>query len=1009
MLDEKIPSQKVLLMKDVFLNILKYLGLLTAAEYFLSDIRSKSINKLFIDKLYQPHFGNWNHFIRETLAFLESKGHVFIVSEIMSFYKKAELDSKACKYKLNTEYIDGVGDKQIIARNFTAIGGLINFRNRFIGHGTVLNQEKCEVVYNTYYPILKDLLTAMDFVPKYPLFKICHEKKIKLMGIHLNDICPNPNPVGNSVSLWIETPEGKQLSLIPFFISPELYLTDVQGDDQLFIYEQYTSKRIVYFSPKQETGETSGEPVSILNKMLKEKERMEPVELKELTEEMLEIALSEESLTTLEELLLEQKIISGIYQSREDNEQSIRSFINSPKPLYFLAAEAGSGKTNLLAEMYRQLSDHNKKALLLKAIRLTDLTLEKAFIKALNLKEDADFSSSEIFYGRQDDPLIILLDGCNEHKEPENLFASCIDLINKMPAESIKIIVSWRINSPKDYPVINREMSHLLFDAGGEGRLNVVENPLIAHAAILKPLNKKELSGAWKQYQTDQQKRFSTRFSFEDLELKDREFSKHLGNPLLLRLFMELNKGKVLPQKGKALRIWPEWYKNLENQIPGSARFMMDLIREIYEKEENVLDVDSLFDHPQLRSAIRQLNIDSPYRRLLAKGVLSQYFREGFLSLTFTVEGMYHYLLSRFLKTEIQYQSGQKLLEIIKNKRELKGIEEAVGHCLLDEVIEGNLDHLSQFIQVGTDYLQVSSVPLAAAIQFTDHNQLLDKLLLKNNKNVIEAVFLADYILERNLFNEIRYDLFKVFLSRIHIGDYPDESIAQFFHRYNLICHEYGKYEESLQYAIRFHELRKRISDKKDLELAAACNRLAVAYRKLMRNTSAANIDDYGNKALEYELEALNIREKLLEPGHLDIARSYDNLEKIHEYRGEWKEAISYGKKLIEFYRTYFDPLYPLLAGAYNNTAIVLREDMQKDQSIAFSEKALEIAGKSYGEIHLEMAYANWTLSNTYVKFGDREKALSCMNTTVSILEKLLSPDHPNMILACDTRNKLRS
>jgi tetratricopeptide (TPR) repeat protein len=176
-----------------------------------------------------------------------------------------------------------------------------------------------------------------------------------------------------------------------------------------------------------------------------------------------------------------------------------------------------------------------------------------------------------------------------------------------------------------------------------------------------------------------------------------------------------------------------------------------------------------------------------------------------------------------------------------------------------------------------------------------------------------------------------------------------------------------------------------------------------------MRNTSAANIDDYGNKALEYELEALNIREKLLEPGHLDIARSYDNLEKIHEYRGEWKEAISYGKKLIEFYRTYFDPLYPLLAGAYNNTAIVLREDMQKDQSIAFSEKALEIAGKSYGEIHLEMAYANWTLSNTYVKFGDREKALSCMNTTVSILEKLLSPDHPNMILACDTRNKLRS
>lgn len=1008
MLDEKIPSQRILLMKDVLLNILKYLGLLTAAEYFLSDIKSKTINKLFIDKLYQPHYGNWNHFIRETLALLEKEGHRFLVGEIISFYKKVELGGKAGKYKLNTEFTDGFGDKQTIVKRFTAIGGLIYFRNHFVGHGITLTQEKSEAVYNTYYPLLKDLLSAMDFLPKYPLYKICKEKKRKLMGIRLTDVCVDTNTVESSTSLWIETSDGKQLSLIPFFISPELYLTGVQEDIQLFIYEQYTSKRIVYFSPKQVTEETSGEPVSILNKMLKDKERLAPVELNELTEEMLETALSEESMTTLEELILEQKIIAGIYQTREDNEQSIRSFINSPKPLYFLAAEAGSGKTNLLAEMYRQLADLDKKVLLLKAIRLSELTLENALKNVLNLKAHADLSSSELFKRNGDDPLIILLDGCNEHKEPENLFTSCINLIDKMPPDSLKIIVSWRINSHKDYPVINREMSHLLFDAGGEERVTTIENPLVANAAILKPLNKKEVSGAWKQYQKDQQKRFTTRFTFEDLELKDREFSKRLSNPLLLRLFMELNRGKVLPQKGKALRIWPEWYKNLERQIPDLNIFMIDLIREIYENEETILDVDSLFDHPQLRSTIRQLNIDSPYRRLLAKGVLSQYFREGFLSLTFTVEGTYHYLLSRFLKTEIQYQSGQELLEIINNKEGLKGIKEAVGYCLLDEILEGTFDHLSEFIQLGTDNLQVVSVPLAAAIQYADLDQLLDKLLIKNQTNVIEAVFLADYILERNLFNEIRYNVFRVLLSKINSSDLPDELIAQFYHRFNLICHEYGKYEESLQFAIKFFEVRKLISDKKDLEIATAYNRMAVAYRKLMRNTDAANVEGFGNKALEFELKALTIREKMLDPGNLDIARSFDNLEKIHEYRGEWKEAIHYGKKLIELYSIYFDPKYPLLAGAYNNTAIVLREDMQKEQSIAFSEKALEIAGKSYGEIHLEMAYANWTLSNTYVKFKEREKALTCMNKTVSILEKLLSPDHPNMLLAYDTRDELR-
>ena len=91
-----------------------------------------------------------------------------------------------------------------------------------------------------------------------------------------------------------------------------------------------------------------------------------------------------------------------------------------------------------------------------------------------------------------------------------------------------------------------------------------------------------------------------------------------------------------------------------------------------------------------------------------------------------------------------------------------------------------------------------------------------------------------------------------------------------------------------------------------------------------------------------------------------------------------------------------------------NNTAIVLREDNQREESIEFSGKAIEICKKSFGEIHLEMAYDNWTLSNTYAKFEDKGEALNCINKTISILEKLLPPDHPNILLAYVTRNKLR-
>jgi hypothetical protein len=1009
MMEEEHASQKISIMKDVLLNVLKHLGLLTATEYFLSDKKSKLINKLFTDKLYQPHFGNWNHFIRETLGFLEKHEHSFFIQEMPSFYKKVESGKKVPEYKLENRFTNEAGDEEILVKKFTAIGGLIYFRNRILAHGMTLNREKSQIVFDQYYPLLKDLLSEMTFIQKYPLYKINQEERIKLMGVQFQKEKWDKHKEPNNYSLWIENPQGNQLPLIPFYINPDRYLSNINKQVQLFVYEQYTGKRIVYYSPKQESGETSGEPVNVLNGMLKDKSRLEAIKIENYTEEMLQSTLFNESSVTIEELIREQKVIPAVYQSRQDNETDIHSFINNPKSLYFIAAEAGSGKTNLLAEMHRQLVSQKKTVLFLRAIRQAAKQLEVTLKKVLNLSEESELSSAQVFATRSHhNSIIIMIDGLNEHKEPEVFLESCINLLRKMPKGSIKIIISWRVNSPGDYPVIHQEMSGFLYDAGGENSINHQENQLITHAAILKPLNKSEISLAWKKYRKDSQKRFSTRFTFEELELKDREFSQNLSNPLLLRMFMELNKGKVLPQKSKTLRIWPEWYKNLGNQIPDVKSVLSAIIREIYQKEENILDVDSLFDHTDLKSIVRPLNIDSPYRRLLAKGILSQYFRQGFLSLTFTVEGIFHYLLSQFLLNEVKYQSGQDLIEIINNKHRLKGIKEAVGYCLLEDVLKGEIKQLAEFIHADAKYLEVVSVPLSVAIQHLPHQDILNHLLGKKDSHSLDAIFLADYILERNLLNNIRYNFFKTLLKTIHFSDFSKEIIEKLYLRYHLICHETGKYEESLQYAIQLYEQRKLISEKEDSAMAVAYNRMAVAYRKLMRNTDSTNIKEYGDKALQYEKKALQIREQQLLPGDLDIARSFDNMEKIYEYKEEWAKAVEYGIKLIELYKTNFGHYYPLLAGAYNNTAIVLRENLEKEKSIDFSHKALEIVRKSFGEVHVEMAYANWTLSNTYVKFQEKEKAFVCINKTVAILEKLLANDHPNMLMARDAQKKLK-
>jgi len=76
---EKHPPQRINLFKDTFLNYLKYLGLLSASEFFNSDIKDKGMVLLFQQNLIETAFGKWNHYIRESLKFLKEHNHTFFL------------------------------------------------------------------------------------------------------------------------------------------------------------------------------------------------------------------------------------------------------------------------------------------------------------------------------------------------------------------------------------------------------------------------------------------------------------------------------------------------------------------------------------------------------------------------------------------------------------------------------------------------------------------------------------------------------------------------------------------------------------------------------------------------------------------------------------------------------------------------------------------------------------------------------------------------------------------
>lgn len=998
MLNQENHFLRIQLMKDVFLNVLKYLGLLTVEEYIVSDVRSRTINQLFREKLYQPQFGHWNHFIRETILFLEEENHDFLIPELPVAYKNVEIGKKPKRYHIEIKYTDDFGDIQKSKQQVTAIEGLINFRNRYIGHSITLSEKKSEQIFETYYPLLKDLLVSISFSVDYPMLKYNEGKTWRLHGCEINPLDEVVKPDNDTYSMWIQL-KDKQLPLVPFFILPRKYISGIMDSVEMFIYEQYTGKRIVYFSPENEKGETSGDVVRILNQMLELKEREVPLSAGEVDEKYLLKRLHEASVSTMEELLREKKVMKGIYQAREDNELSIRNFVKGKQSIYFLAAEAGSGKTNLLNEMYRRFTAEMQiPSLFIRALRMQKNDLESELRYIFNLEENVNISALPILNANSSSPAVIMVDGMNEHQEPEQLLQSSFDFMRKSEESNIKLIISWRINSPDDFPRMDGSVAEMLYN-GNDTVLDDARNVLAAHAGWLLPLNRFELGRAWDFYYKHGSKQFKPSFSLEDLEMRSREFAQQLTNPLLLRIFMGLYSGKPLPGKDKSLHIWEGWYKQLESQIPGACEILEQLARQMMEEKLTVLDLDSLYDHPQLGNLIRDLSIDNPYRQLIIRGILSQYFKDGFPVLSFTIEAAWHYVLSRIIRKDGVFKTGSDIVEYIRKYEGLKGIREGAGEFLLEEVSGKRAGLLVDLVGISPDYKDIVARPLAMAFNVFPAGEMVQKLMAVSPVNTFEAFVQADFILERNLQNKLRYEVMDAMVDEFRRIQPDDRLMSRVLARYEDIAYMLGYYEQSLDLSLEILKLRESFLEPEDPLQAESLNKISISYRKLKQL----------EKSEEYGLKAMKLREKILPDDHMDLALSYDNMAKVYEKLGQYKKSYGIAKKLIAIYEKRLHPYHPLLSRVLNDTAITLRQDGQKEASMAMSQRAIEIAEKSLDPNHYQRAYCYWTLSETHFKFEEYEEALKCMRLNISILQKVFPADHPNNKLALEIVAKMEA
>jgi len=273
MLAEDEGRNKLELLAYTFLNGIKFWGLVLASEYFQSTLKSTKINELFRNNLYQPSFGNWNNFLRESIAVFEKENVKLLFPEFIEAYRAIESGKSAPKYKTESPYTNEDGQISWKKSELTAIGTLINFRNRYLGHGLPLSKQEYANLFKEIYPVLLDFINSLQFTSQFQLLRQ-EGKSLYLLNSSKVSQLASDNSLSNTDALVILSDnKNRRINLLPFYILPKQFISGVDNRAEVMVYEQNTGSRVVFFSPESIKAGESGRVLQRIQLLIQEKEK----------------------------------------------------------------------------------------------------------------------------------------------------------------------------------------------------------------------------------------------------------------------------------------------------------------------------------------------------------------------------------------------------------------------------------------------------------------------------------------------------------------------------------------------------------------------------------------------------------------------------------------------------------------------------------------------------------------------------------------------------------------
>jgi tetratricopeptide (TPR) repeat protein len=858
------------------------------------------------------------------------------------------------------------------------------------------------------------LLEQLNFANTYPMFKYEHGETYRLQSAVLSTF---EKGTQESARVWIENPKGSNMDILPFFVVPgELSITK-EDKEQILAYESYNGKTIKFFSPEGTEKQTSGKILEKLNLLLRDKQKEQPFKPESFTKEVFINRIADENKLILDTLVSEKKYIPGIYVHRADLEIKLREWIGAKANIFFISAEAGSGKTNLLLETQKQYAAQNLSVLFIRAARMEKLSLRAQIAYLLNIQPEKDIEAYPSIPGTQANPTFIFIDGLNEAAQAESLWQEIIDISKDSIPGSLKFVVSSRANTSVDLNsfTLNEADEVYLYGEKKEGHIG-----LSAYVFWLTALNMTEMKSAWEAYVQTNKNKYKPQFSFDDLATFDRSIYNLISNPLVLRIFLETYHNKNLPKKGnKYLNIWQDWLATFSEE---EITFLKLLAKAIWDKGENELLLDDLLKNQNLKPYLTSDLVNAPYSRLKNLGWISRYVKDLNACLSYTVEGSLLYLMGKSLHEKVESKDQKYIQNIIKNGTNIQ--QSAVESFLSQMALDGDLSLVCELIDAGEDYHHACNSAMILFLKKYGVKLFIEKIFSEPTDND----WIAMLKLDNNLEDLQEHRLQKMFLSELmpmntfssksslelglkacsildmeqaHSYLYEIEKYSDFFSNDINFLYNYGNfYKKFQQYekAIDFYQMCLNIQLKtlgeEHIDLADTYNNIGIVY------------DDKGEyeKAIDFYQKSLDIRLKILGEEHPYVAKSINNLGVVYYNKGEYEKSVVFLQNSLDILLKTLGAEHTLAATSYNNFGVFKNSKGEYDKAIDFYQKSLDIRLKILGEEHPDVADTYNNIGVTYENKGEYDKAIDFCQKCLDIRLKTIGEEH---IDVADTYNNI--